>query len=504
MDSNRALDGFSMSVIPPPRDSQTAIDREDDERLDPRHVPLGPTTGVRRVNSLPLLIISVGLVTFCLLIALALLDRAGNSRRTVEAAQSPTAPHANGTRTAGVPSVLSQAPAGIIEAQTMDPQASPALNGPLDATTPAARTAPGPTPALGIAQDRNLPQVPAPAGPAPARPLPDPALEHERAMRALEERMNAFAERAKATSVMPFRTEQPIGNLPTIATASQDDIATRLAEIRRTLEQTPVDAPAASTRPRPSGSDVLAPMHAGPGLATTATETRVEATGPDTSAGSPGTDRWHLAARWDRPRSPYELRAGSVIPALALTAIRSELPGQVMAQVASDVYDTATGQHRVIPQGTRLIGRYASDVMYGQKTLFVAWQRMVRPDGAALDLGSMPAAQASGATGLSDEVDNHYLRLFGSALLLSGVTAGITYSTTPSQSTNASAATQPSGRETLSEALGQQLGQVTAQLLVKNMNVSPTLEIRPGYRFVVLVTKDIDFTPPNQADTHRR
>ena len=108
----------------------------------------------------------------------------------------------------------------------------------------------------------------------------------------------------------------------------------------------------------------------------------------------------------------------------------------------------------------------------------------------------MPGADSAGYAGLSDQVNNHYWRLFGSAFLMSGVTAGITLS----QDKNAS---RINGSQTasgaLSEALGQQLGQVTAQLIAKNLNIAPTLEIRPGYRFNVIVTKDMTFSKPYQA-----
>lgn len=485
-----------MNATSPSVEPQPAPSSSEDGLLDPRHVPLGPAYSVRRVNSLPLLIIVVGLVTFCLLIALALLDRTSTSRRTVAATQGPTAPTNEVSKTPGSPAVLSQAPAGIIEAQVHETPPATA-DGPMPeravAVAPGGLKSPGAPP-----QEQDPHQVPAPAGPFPVKLPADPTVEHERALRALDERLRLFAERAKASSVVPFRTETSATALSATALVTQDDITSRLAEIRRTLEQSSSEDPPAIARARQQWADAPLPVSAATASPTSVTE--VTESGQE----SPNAKRWRLTAGWETPRSAYELRAGSVIPALTLTTIRSELPGQVMAQVSADVYDTATGRHRVIPQGTRLIGRYASDVMYGQKTLFVAWQRLIRPDGAALDLGSMPAAQAAGAAGLSDEVNNHYFRLFGSALLLSGVTAGIAYSTTPAQGTGPSDGTRMTARESLSEALGQQLGQVTAQLLVKNMNVSPTLEIRPGYRFVVLVTKDIDLAPTTHPDTARR
>ncbi|UPG87954.1 conjugal transfer protein TrbI [Luteibacter aegosomatis] len=208
--------------------------------------------------------------------------------------------------------------------------------------------------------------------------------------------------------------------------------------------------------------------------------------------GAAGEDRWVLGSRQESPRSLYELRAGAVIPAIMISGINSDLPGQIIAQVSQDVFDTATGKFRLIPQGARLIGRYNHQVVFGQSRLLVAWQRIVFPDGKALDIGAMDGVDASGYAGFSDKVDNHYLRIFGSAIFLSGITAGLTSSTTdprndPYGSSNAAV---------LSQALAQQIGTVAADMLRKNLDVAPTLKIRPGYRFHVMAVKDMTFDRP--------
>jgi type IV secretion system protein VirB10 len=208
-------------------------------------------------------------------------------------------------------------------------------------------------------------------------------------------------------------------------------------------------------------------------------------------------DRWKLDSQPEAPRSPYELRAGFVLPATLISGINSDLPGQIVAQVAQHVYDTPTGKYLLIPQGARLVGSYSSEVAYGQARVLVAWQRIVFPDGKAMDIGAMPGADGAGYAGLHDQVNNHYLRLFGSAFLMSGVTAGITYTQRRNEAGNLYGA--PSASSALSEALGQQLGQVTAQLIAKNMNIAPTLEIRPGLRFNVVVTRDMTFSKPYRA-----
>lgn len=216
-------------------------------------------------------------------------------------------------------------------------------------------------------------------------------------------------------------------------------------------------------------------------------------------------DRWLLqnnrAAQGlnplETPRTPYELKAGGVIPATMISGINSDLPGQIIAQTTQPVYNTSTGRHTVIPQGTRLVGMYDSSVAYGQKRVLVVWQRLIFPDGKTLDLGSMPGTDSAGYSGFNDKVNTHFWRTMGSALLMSAVIAGVELSQNDSNSSSDGDSQRAS--DALSEALGQSLGQALTQIIQKNLNVSPTLEIRPGYRFNVFVTKDIPFTQPYQS-----
>jgi type IV secretory pathway VirB10-like protein len=206
-------------------------------------------------------------------------------------------------------------------------------------------------------------------------------------------------------------------------------------------------------------------------------------------------DRWTLNTRLEAPTTPYILRTGWVIPALLLTAMESELPGKITAQVSEDVYDSGTGNYLLIPQGSRLVGEYANAIQYGQSRIFVAWQRIIYPDNSALDIGAMPGADGEGESGFHDLVDNHFLRLFGSALLMSAITAGITYSQEQGQNNNSNG-NPPRAGDVLSVALGQQLGAATSALLEKNLSVPPTLKIRQGYGFNVVVVKDLVFDRP--------
>jgi type IV secretion system protein VirB10 len=206
------------------------------------------------------------------------------------------------------------------------------------------------------------------------------------------------------------------------------------------------------------------------------------------------SDRFWLGAELQSPRSRFILQPGrgGVIPAVLDSAVNSQLPGPVLGHVAVDVYDSITGKHLLIPQGSGLYGEYAAGVVFGQSRLMVAWQRITLPDGRTIDIGEMPGTDGLGRSGFTDEVDNHYFRIFSSALLLSGVTAGLAMS----QDVGDRNSQRVSAGSAMSQALGQQLGQTTSMLLQKNMNIAPTLDIGEGYRFNIIVTKDVVFQGP--------
>ena len=214
---------------------------------------------------------------------------------------------------------------------------------------------------------------------------------------------------------------------------------------------------------------------------------------------SGGTD-WTNPATVEAPYIMHIVRTGSVIPATLISGINSDLPGQIVGQVAQDVYDTPTGKHLLIPQGSRLVGEYLSDVQYGQSRVFAVWQRIVFPDGKALDLGAMPGSTGAGYAGFRDRVNNHYIRIFGSAIMMSAILAGVEMTQDNSDSTG----NQQRMSDAMSEALGQQLGGVMAEMLQKNMNIAPTLEIRPGYRFNVMLVKDLVFGGPYNGFDYTR
>lgn len=190
-----------------------------------------------------------------------------------------------------------------------------------------------------------------------------------------------------------------------------------------------------------------------------------------------------------QPRSPYELKVGSVIPALLITSIDSDLPGEILGQVREDVFDSTSGRHLLVPKGTKIFGKYDSSIAYGQERLLVVWNRLIFPSGASLTLNGMPGVSPSGQAGFEADVNNHYLRVFGSAILMSVITAGVQLSQ-PQESRFGAA---PSTQQTLAANLGQNIGEVSAEMTRRNLNIQPTLNQKYGYRFNIMVTKDIVF-----------
>ena len=188
--------------------------------------------------------------------------------------------------------------------------------------------------------------------------------------------------------------------------------------------------------------------------------------------------------------SPFELKRGSVIPATLITGINSDLPGRITAQVSQNVYDSATGRRLLIPQGAKLFGRYDSEVTFGQNRVLVVWTDIIFPNGSTLQIGGMAGTDGAGYGGFHDKVDNHYLRTFGSAILVALIGAG-TDMLLPGD--NSTSTTVDSAGDAARRSFAETFSQISEQTVSKNMNVQPTLAIRPGYRFNILVDQDIVF-----------
>ena len=188
----------------------------------------------------------------------------------------------------------------------------------------------------------------------------------------------------------------------------------------------------------------------------------------------------------------YEVKAGWLIPAILEQQLNSDLPGMIRALVRENVFDSATGRYILIPSGSTLIGVYNSHVGYGQSALQAVWQRIIFPDGSSLALGGFEGDDNAGAAGFRDQVNNHWGRILSGALLTSVFAAGIEVS----QGTNSSVLQSQSVGQTVGQAVGQQVGQLGTEVTRRNLNIQPTVVVRPGYRFFVRVEKDILFSGP--------
>ncbi|KIE05256.1 Conjugation TrbI family protein [Candidatus Jidaibacter acanthamoeba] len=205
------------------------------------------------------------------------------------------------------------------------------------------------------------------------------------------------------------------------------------------------------------------------------------------SAAAQNEDNYLKSLR-KQPISPYQVTAGQLIPAVMDGGINSDLPGQIRALVRENVYDGKSGEHLLIPQGTKIIGTYDSQIAYGQERVLVVWHRLIFPDSSTIDLKGMAGTDVSGYSGLKDEVDHHYFRIFGNAMLMSLMSTGANISAQNSMSGN-----QPATQMAVA-GIGSQLNQTGSRLINKNLNIQPTLKIRPGYKFNITATKDIVFT----------
>jgi type IV secretion system protein VirB10 len=202
--------------------------------------------------------------------------------------------------------------------------------------------------------------------------------------------------------------------------------------------------------------------------------------------GQRGRDDGVLEATYTPPRSPYTVQAGATISAALITALNSDQPGRVIAQVSENVFDSVTGETLLIPQGARLIGAYDADTAYGERRLLVVWNRLIMPNGWSIPLRAMPGADAAGSAGLTGDVDAHIGRIAVASLISAvlGVTAN------ESEDEDDARLSQSIG-----DAAAQQAAQTGSRLIDRELNVRPTLRIRAGARVRVLVSQDIQLRP---------
>ena len=199
-----------------------------------------------------------------------------------------------------------------------------------------------------------------------------------------------------------------------------------------------------------------------------------------------------MSARLEPAGSPYTLRAGTFIPGLLVTGINSDLPGDLVGQVSRDVYDSRTQRLCLIPKGARLIGTYDNQVAAGEDRLLVAWTRLILPDGRSLRLPGLVLKDLAGQSGAQGQVDTHWQRVFGKAVLLSAIGAGAQLS----QPQQASVLATPSAGQVAAGALGQELSSVALEILRRGLDVPPTITVAAGQPFNVFLNGDLVFDSP--------
>ena len=176
----------------------------------------------------------------------------------------------------------------------------------------------------------------------------------------------------------------------------------------------------------------------------------------------------------------------AMIPAALITGLNSDLPGEIIGQVTENVYDSATGRHLLVPQGAKILGRYNADVAYGQDRAQIVWDRLIMPNGNSIGLDAMVGTDKAGYAGLADQVDHHSGRLFGAVLLSSLITAGA----------NLVSNSDDNGfTEDLGDAAAQQAASVGSEIVSRQLDVQPTITVRPGFKLNILVNKDIVLEP---------
>lgn len=271
----------------------------------------------------------------------------------------------------------------------------------------------------------------------------------------------------------------PPGPSPEEQRRAQELEAARTARLFSSTETRP--ASPATTPPAAAPVPDLASLGLAPQPATPSAQDRQLAflnQAPDQRTASP--DR--IAA----PASANVLQAGAVISAALITGIRSDLPGQITAQVTENIYDSPTGRILLIPQGTRVIGQYDNGVGFGQRRILLVWNRLIFPNGRSIVLERQPGADAEGYAGLEDGVDYHWGDLFKAAAL----------STLLSVGAEAGSSGQESGIvRALRNGASDSINQTGQQIVQRQLNIAPTLTIRPGFPVRVIVTRDLVLEP---------
>jgi type IV secretory pathway VirB10-like protein len=202
----------------------------------------------------------------------------------------------------------------------------------------------------------------------------------------------------------------------------------------------------------------------------------------------------YIATTIERPISPYEIREGTLVEAYLITGIHSDLPGELVAQVSRNVYDSETQQVLLVPRGTRLIGTYDNQIAVDQSRLLVAWTRMVFPDGRSVTLPGLGAKDGTGASGLTGRVNRHYWQAFGNAMMLAVVGGSLSYAASRSRPPGG-AFGYPTPGEVMAGSVATELSRVATEILRGSVMRRPTIQIPAGTRFNVFMNGDLALAP---------
>lgn len=414
-----------------PNDPRLAIDRPKGRRLKK-----GPIA----------LLIGLGALAIVLAISVELMPSESPIKEAED--QPPTTQYA-------MPDILRSGPQSYADIPVPEPEPAPL-------PPPAPLTADVPTLGPPLPGDLGAAMIAQPTAPAtaPHEPSPD-EIERERLRKA-------------ALAAGPFFDGSAVSNAGS-ASAQPDSVAEQIRMLRE--QATPGGALSASDY---GGAGQVTAASDGPNMQGEKRNFINNATGPKNA---------YLQSRLIQPVSPYEVKAGTVIPTTLITGLNSDLPGPVVAQVRENVYDTVSGNHLLIPQGTRAIGQYDSAIAYGQERVLVVWSRLIFPNGTSIDLEGMQGVDLSGFAGYADRVDHHWMRLIGGVVLSSLLSAGA----------NASQGDvdgfQPSVSQDFAQNIGSNINQAGQAITQKNLSIQPTITVRPGYSVNIMVQRDMILVP---------
>jgi type IV secretion system protein VirB10 len=216
------------------------------------------------------------------------------------------------------------------------------------------------------------------------------------------------------------------------------------------------------------------------------------------AAARKGAENNYIQSTRVKSLSAFEIKAGWDIPATLEQEINSDLPGEIRALVRENVFDTASGQYLLVPQGSRLVGEYDSKIAYAQNALIVVWSRLIFPDGSSVDLEGMGSQDVRGRSGLRGDVNHHYARIFGTAALSSAFSIAAVIAQTRRQQ---NVFAYPSTGDIAASAAGSEIARLGAATTRRNLSIQPTITIPTGTRFSVRVHKDLMFAEPYRPYT---